>query len=119
MEKDTPSKDKLTEAGLEEQKRLIYEGLPQRRRKFVDRIGYRAWDPYAAPKEPLDMRQDETGRAARQLAQSFIRSRKAEVIGAEYERGARDCAAGLIAGEERYRGILDFCIWYIEVTEKF
>ena len=51
------------------QKRLFYERMSPRRRRFVDRIGYDNWDPFEAPKEPMDIRKDVSQRTAQQLVQ--------------------------------------------------
>ena len=31
-------------------KKAIYEQLSPRRRKYIDRVGYEAWDPFQDPK---------------------------------------------------------------------
>ena len=100
----------------EDQKRLMYERLSPRRRVFVDRIGYAAWDPFQPPKDPLDLRRDATERTAAELIRDFLRSR--DPFGAErevdgsYLRGVRECALGLVNQDDRFRGIYEFCLWY-------
>ena len=66
----TPEEEKL--------KRDLYEKIPPRRRKFIDRIGYDNWDPFPEPNEPVEIRKDVTQRTAQQLMQEFIRSKKCE-----------------------------------------
>ena len=47
-------------------KRTLYERIPPRRRKFIDRMGYENWDPFPEPNEPMEMRTDITKRTAQQ-----------------------------------------------------
>lgn len=107
----------FTEEELE-QKRLFYEKMSPRRRRFVDRIGFDVWDPFEAPKEPMDIRTDVSQRTVQQLVQEFLRSVSQELHGGEYARGATECALGLVAQQEKYRGALDFCVWYHALLQK-
>ena len=102
----------------QEQKRLFYERVSVRRRRFIDRIGYDAWDPFEAPKEPMDLRTDLTKRTVQELVREFLRSASREFHGGEYARGATECAQGIIARQEKYQGILDFCVWYHDLLLK-
>jgi hypothetical protein len=99
-------------------KRLLYESMSVKRRRFVDRIGFDAWDPFEAPKEPLDMRMDLTERTVQELVRDFLRSVSPEMRGGEYARGATECALGLMDRREKYMGMLDFCVWYHELLQK-
>ena len=101
-----------------EQKRVFYERMSPRRRKFVDRIGFDEWDPFEAPKEPMDIRKDVSQRTVQELVREFLQSVSQEMHGGEYARGATECAFGIVARQEKYRGILDFCIWYHELLQK-
>ena len=86
----------------EERKRILYESMSPRRRRYVDRIGYAAWDPFAEPKEPMDMRTDVTERTVQELVREFLRSvAQEETRGGEYARGATECALGLMARREK------------------
>lgn len=101
-----------------EQKRLFYERMSPRRRRFVDRIGFDEWDPFEAPKEPMDIRKDVSQRTAQDLVREFLQSVFLDMRGGEYARGATDCALGIVARQEKYLGVLDFCIWYHELLQK-
>ena len=59
----TPDEEKL--------KRQLYERIPARRRKFIDRIGYDKWDPFPEPNDPVEIRTDITKRTAQQLLKEF------------------------------------------------
>ena len=110
--------ERLLSEDEQTQKRLFYERMSPRRRRFVDRIGYDNWDPFEAPKEPMDIRKDVSQRTAQQLVQEFLRSVSQELHGGEYARGATDCAMGIVARQEKYQGVLDFCVWYHELLQK-
>jgi hypothetical protein len=102
----------------EEQKRHFYEKISLRRRRFVDRIGYENWDPFAGPKEPMYIRKDLTQRTAEELVREFMKATVGRMHGGEYARGVTACAVGIVAGQEKYQGVLDFCVWYHELLQK-
>lgn len=103
----------------EEQKRFIYEKMNPRRRKFVDRIGYDKWDPFALPKDPIEIRKDPTNRTVQQLVTDFLRSREAHQGYSEaYASGALELAMGVMRREDRYEGMLEFGAWYKKLMEK-
>lgn len=114
----SPEKNRIFAPEEEEQKKLFYERMSPRRRRFVDRIGYENWDPFEAPKEPMDIRTDVSQRTVQQLVQEFLRSASHELHGGEYARGATECALGIVARQEKYQGVLDFCVWYHELLQK-
>ncbi len=111
-------KNRVFTSEEEAQKRLFYERMSPRRRKFVDRIGYDVWDPFEAPKEPMDIRVDVTHRTIQQLVQDFLRTVDKSLHEGEYARGVVECALGIVAREEKYRGVLDFCLWYHALLQK-
>jgi hypothetical protein len=102
----------------EEQKRYFYEGMSPRRRRFVDRIGFENWNPFEGPKEPMDLRTDLTKRTVQELVREFMKTTVGRMHGGEYARGATDCAVGIVARQEKYQGVLDFCVWYHELLQK-
>lgn len=101
-----------------DQKRIFYERMSPRRRRFVDRIGFAEWDPFEAPKEPMDIRRDVSQRTAHELVRDFMESASLDLRGGEYGRGVADCALGIVARQEKYLGVLDFCVWYHELLRK-
>ncbi|MCL1940136.1 MAG: hypothetical protein FWG04_05695 [Desulfovibrionaceae bacterium] len=101
-----------------EQKRYFYERMSPRRRRFVDRIGFENWDPFEGPKEPMDLRTDLTKRTVQELVREFMKTTVGRMHGGEYARGATDCAVGIVARQEKYQGVLDFCVWYHELLQK-
>ena len=96
-------------------KRQIYDAMAPRTRRFVDRIGYDAWDPFQLPKDPLDIRTDSTKRTTQQLVRLFLQEKgreKENAPGNAYSQGVLDCALGIVNKDEKYRGIYEFCLWY-------
>ncbi|ACV67544.1 hypothetical protein [Desulfohalobium retbaense] len=98
----------------EAQKKAIYERLSTRRRKYVDRIGYDRWDPFQEPKDPIDIRREVTRRSAQDLARDFFAACTAEDQNAAYTNGVREMCKGIVASEDRCRGMYDFALWYHE-----
>ncbi len=104
-------------AEQEKLKREIYERLQPRRRKFIDKIGYEQWDPFQAPKEPLDMRRDRTNRTLQELIDDFMRENNSSGKDPAWRKGAMECAMGIIKKDDRFQGIFDFCIWYSNLVK--
>ncbi|MDL2272901.1 hypothetical protein LJC23_07735 [Desulfovibrio sp. OttesenSCG-928-I05] len=97
-----------------ERKRAIYETMSPRGKRFVDKLGFDAWDPFQEPKDPLDIRTDVTRRTTQQLVRLFLQSRNGPVDNA-YSQGVLDCALGLVNKDEKFRGVYEFCLWYNEL----
>lgn len=97
-------------------KRAIYDKLKPRRRRFIDKIGYEAWDPFQEPNDPLDMREDASRRTGQQLVTEFL----AACPGAseEFAKGAWELCMGVMSGSERHRGMYAFCKWYKELLAR-
>ena len=93
-------------------KRILYERMGARRRKFIDRIGYEMWDPFQEPKEPLDMRREKTGRTLEELVRDFMHENDGKNHDDAWQKGAAECALGIFRKDEKYQGIFDFCLWY-------
>ena len=103
----------------EAQKKAIYERMSPRRRKFIDRIGYDRWNPFAEPKDPIEWRTDGTQRTTQQLVNEFLKDAAQKgPYGKAYSKGATECALGVINKDEKYMGIFDFCQWYHDLLKK-
>ncbi len=98
-------------------KRDLYEKLSKRQRKYVDRIGYEAWEPFQMPNDPLDIRQDRTGYTAQELALLFFREQEKQPP-ENYRTAVTEFSIQLLAQPERCRPILEFCFWYGRLLEK-
>lgn len=97
-------------------KRAIYDKLKPRRRRYIDKIGYEAWDPFQEPNDPLDMREDASRRTGQQLVAEFL----ATCPGADdaFAKGAWEVCLGVMNGSSRHRGMYAFCKWYKELLER-
>ncbi len=107
----------LTPEQLEEQKRLMYEKISPRRRKFVDKIGFDNWDPFQKPFDPIDIRVDVTGHTPQELYNQFIKSRPTPPT-PDYTSTISEFVVVMVHNSERMRPIYDFCLWYATVLEK-
>lgn len=96
------------------QKRQIYESLSHRARKFVDKVGYDAWDPFQQPNDPFDLRRFTTDRTARAMAMGFLQQRKEDHYSNNYARAVLDMCMGLVDKDERYLAMYEFSCWYRE-----
>lgn len=113
--------DELPRQLTEEQKvlkRQIYDQMNPRRRKFVDKIGFDQWDPFQTPNDPLDIRRDLTNRTLPELMNSFIKDHPDRKKSSAWQKGARECALGIITRDEKYQAIFDFCLWYYKLLQK-
>lgn len=109
----------------EKLKRELYERIPPRRRKFIDRIGYEQWDPFPEPNDPIEIRTDVTKRTAQQLLQEFVKSRNCEAqLSGEagpseaFIQGALEAAVGVVNKQEKFLGAYEFAAWYHELLKK-
>lgn len=98
----------------ERQKRAIYEAMSPRRRKFIDRIGYDRWDPFAEPKDPIEWRTDGTSRTTQQLVREFLQQHAPENYSNGYGAGVLEICLGIVNGDDRYIGMYEFALWYAE-----
>lgn len=102
----------------EAQKKAIYERMSPRRRKFVDRIGYERWNPFAEPKDPIEWRTDGTKRTIQQLVSEYLQKHASEQSGNAYSQGVREICLGMVNGDERYIAMFEFSRWYASELEK-
>ena len=101
-----------------EQKKLLYEKMTPRRRKFVDRIGFDNWDPFQAPFDPIDIRKECTGYTSQELTELFLRSREKRP-GPDYASTVAEFNVLLVTNTDRVKPIFDFCIWYAEHLARY
>ncbi len=110
MEAKTPEQ-------VEELKRDMYERLSKRQKKYVDRIGYAEWEPFKLPNDPLDIRKNETGYTAQELALLFFRDRS-DKLPENYKTEVTEFTIQLMAQPDRCRPVFEFCRWYDELLKK-
>jgi hypothetical protein len=102
----------------EAQKKVIYEKMAPRRRKFIDKIGYDRWDPFAEPKHPIEWRTDGTSRTTQQLVREYLQSYAPEDYSNAYGQGVLEIALGMVNGEEKYVAMYEFSLWYAQELKK-
>ncbi len=104
---------------LEEAKRIMYEKLSTRRKRFIDKVGYDNWDPFPEPFDPIDIRKDQSGMTVDQMVNGFLRMRLAQSkISPAYQKGVYDMAMGCMRRDDRYRGMIEFAAWYMDLLRK-
>jgi hypothetical protein len=109
--------NELSPEEMEERKRYMYEKMSKRRRKFVDRVGYENWEPFAAPFDPIDLRQEASGHTSDQLTHMFVRETgKSE--NQEYIDAVNEFNVMLVMNFEKVRPVFEYCLWYAEHLKK-
>ena len=101
----------------EERKKAIFRAMSARSRKRIMDQGYDRWDPFQAPKDPLDIRDLKKKEVAQFLMQRFLQTRPGEETNQAYCRGAWDLCMGMLDGAERARGMSDFSCWYRDAAK--
>lgn len=98
----------------EVQKKAIYESMSPRQRRRIDKIGYYKWNPFEEPKDPIDIRTDQTKRTTQQLVREFLQNCGHEKYSNAYGRGVLELALGIINNDDRFIGMYEFSCWYNE-----
>lgn len=100
-------------------KKAIYDQLSPRRRKYIEKIGYDKWDPFSEPKDPIDIRRDETQRTTQQLVREFLQNCGQKKYSNAYGRGVLEIALGIVNKDDRFIGMYEFASWYNEQLKKW
>ena len=103
---------------VDRRKKAVFDRMSPRRQKHILKKGYDAWDPFAEPKDPIDIRRDKTKRTTQMLVREFLQSRFTESPGNNYSRGVFDICHGIINNDERFIGMYEFSCWYRELLKK-
>lgn len=96
----------------EQRKKAVFDSMSPRNQKRILKKGYDKWDPFEAPKDPIDIRQDATRRTSQQLIRAFLQTREMENYSNSYGQGVVDICLGIMNDNDRYRGMFDFACWY-------
>ncbi|MBG0776813.1 MAG: hypothetical protein H0S85_10335 [Desulfovibrionaceae bacterium] len=112
--------EKISDQEKAARKKAIWDAMSPRRRKFIERMGYDEWDPFAEPKDPIEIRKDPTNRTTQQLVREFFQTRPMRQSGYStiYGQAVMECAIGIINNDERYQAIYEFVTWYNELVAK-
>ena len=108
----------FTPQEVERRKRAVFDAMSPRYQNRILKKGYDQWDPFQAPKDPIDIRRDKTRRTTQMLIREFLASRPADEYDNAYGRGAFTLALGIINDETHAKGMYDFACWYRDLLKK-
>ena len=108
----------LTPEEIEIQKKAIYDSMSPRRQKHIMKKGWERWNPFQEPKDPIDIRKDQTQRTTQQLIREFIQTKTPVEYSNAYGRGVLEICLGIVNGEDRFQGMYDFSVWYHGLLKK-
>ena len=103
----------------EEKKKAVFEAMSPRRQKHIlKKMGYENWDPFEKPKDPIDIRKDQSNRTSQALVREFLQSRPMEGYSNSYGRGVLEMAVGIVNDDDRFIAMYEFALWYRALLEK-
>lgn len=102
----------------EERKKSIFEAMGKRGQKRILKQGYDEWNPFAEPKDPIDIRKDVTKRTAQELVREFLQGHRDETHSVIYGEGVLEIALGLMNDNDKFRGMYEYSVWYSNLLEK-
>jgi len=102
----------------EKRKKAIFDRMSPRRQRHILKRGYDKWDPFQEPKDPIDIRTDQTKRTSQMLIREFLQSRPSENYSNAYGRGVLEICLGIINEDDRFRGMYEFSCWYHDLLHK-
>jgi hypothetical protein len=102
----------------EKRKKAIFDSMSPRRQKHILKKGYKTWDPFQEPKDPIDIRKDKTRRTTQMLVREFLQTKELHEYGNAYAQGVLEICLGIINDDERYKGMFEFSIWYDELLKR-
>ena len=102
----------------DDRKKAVFDAMSPRRQKHILKKGYDKWDPFQAPKDPIDIRRDKTKRTTQMLVREFLQSRSSEEYSNAYGRGVLEMALGIINDDDRFIGMYEFAKWHQELLKR-
>ncbi len=102
----------------EEKKKAIFDNMSPRRQQHILKKGYKKWDPFQEPKDPIEIRRDQTKRTSQMLVREFLQSRNSQDYSNQYGRGVLEICMGIVNDDERFKGMFEFSCWYYELLKK-
>lgn len=109
---------KISPKEEEKRKRAIFESMSPRRQKHILKKGYEKWNPFMEPKDPIDIRKDKTKRTTQQLVREFLQTKSSEDYSNAYGGGVFEMCLGIVNDDDKYKGMLEFSIWYQELLKR-
>ncbi len=108
----------FTPEEIEEKKKAIFDAMGKRGQRQIMKKGYEKWNPFAEPKDPIDIRKDKTKRTSQVLIREFLSSVDHEEYSNSFAEGAFEMCLGIVNEEEKIRGMFEFAAWYAELLRK-
>jgi hypothetical protein len=96
----------------EQKKRAIFEGMSERGRKHVLRLGYENWDPFQEPKDPREQIRGSLAVRADALVNQFYAATPSNEEAKAFHRELIELCRGLLQGELRAKKVYEFCLYY-------
>ena len=110
--------ENFTEEEIEQKKKMIFDAMGKRGQTQILKKGYEAWNPFAEPKDPIDIRKDKTKRTSQALIREFLQQTSHDGYSNEFAQGALDMCFGIINEDEKIRGMFKFSCWYKDLLKK-
>ncbi len=111
--------DKFSREETEARKKAIFDAMSDRRKKhIINKVGYEKWDPFQEPKDPIDIRKDQSKRTTQMLVREFLQTRTHEEYSNAYGAGVLDICLGIMNDDDRCRGMYEFSVWYHKLLVK-
>ena len=110
--------NKFTPEEIEERKKTIFDAMGKRGQKQILKKGYEDWDPFAEPKDPIDIRKDKTKRTSQSLIREFLSEIDHDDYSNTFAQGAFEMCLGIINNEEKINGMFEFARWYDALLKK-
>lgn len=108
----------FTPEEVESRKQAIFDGMSPRAQKRILRVGFENWDPFEAPKDPIDIRRDPSRRTSQMLVREFLQSLPMDDYSNAFGRGVLEMAVGIINDDDRFIGMYRFALWHRELLRK-
>ncbi len=110
--------EKFTHQQKEDKKKAIFDAMGKRGQKQILKKGYKDWNPFQEPKDPIDIRKDKTKRTSQVLIREFLTQLDHDNYSNTVAQGALEMCLGIINDDEKIKGMYDFACWYKELLEK-
>lgn len=99
-------------------KKAIFDSMGKRGQQRIMKKGYAVWDPFGDPKDPLDIRVDDSERTVDQLIREFLADAGPESPSNQYSQTAMEMAMGIMNNTDKARAAFEFVHWYDALLEK-
>ncbi len=110
--------DDFTPEEIEDKKKAIFGAMGKRGQAQILKKGYEKWNPFAEPKDPIDIRKDKTKRTSQVLIREFLAQVDHDEYNNSFAQGAFEMCLGIINEEEKIRGMFEFACWYEGLLKK-